>query len=79
SELVGLTLSDVSLRQGVVRVNGKGNTERLVPLGEEAIYWLEHYMEHVRPWLLNGQTIDVLFPSNLAQQMTRQTFWHRIK
>ena len=51
SELVGLTLSDVSLRQGVVRVIGKGNKERLVPLGEEAVYWLEHYLEHGRPWL----------------------------
>ncbi|MGK2888178.1 MAG: site-specific tyrosine recombinase XerD [Candidatus Malihini olakiniferum] len=79
SELVGLTMADVSLRQGVVRVIGKGNKERLVPLGEEAIYWLEHYLEHGRPWLLNRQTLDVLFPSSRAQQMTRQTFWHRIK
>lgn len=79
SELVGLTIADVSLRQGVVRVIGKGNKERLVPLGEEAIYWLERYLEHGRPWLLNGQTLDVLFPSSRAQQMTRQTFWHRIK
>ncbi|NAT78984.1 site-specific tyrosine recombinase XerD [Dickeya dadantii] len=79
SELVGLTISDVSLRQGVVRVIGKGNKERLVPLGEEAVYWLEQYLEYSRPWLLNGQTLDVLFPSNRAQQMTRQTFWHRIK
>lgn len=79
SELVGLTISDVSLRQGVVRVIGKGNKERMVPLGEEAVYWLEYYLEHGRPWLLNGQTLDVMFPSNRAQQMTRQTFWHRIK
>ncbi|MCW2486589.1 site-specific tyrosine recombinase XerD [Candidatus Symbiopectobacterium sp. NZEC127] len=79
SELVGLTIADVSLRQGVVRVIGKGNKERLVPLGEEAIYWLERYLEHGRPWLLHGQTLDVLFPSSRAQQMTRQTFWHRIK
>lgn len=79
SELVGLTVSDVSLRQGVVRVIGKGNKERLVPLGEEAIHWLEQYLEYGRPWLLNGLAIDVLFPSNRAQQMTRQTFWHRIK
>ena len=79
SELIGLTLSDISLRQGVVRVIGKGDKERLVPLGEEAVYWLEQYMEHGRPWLLNGQTLDVMFPSNRAQQMTRQTFWHRIK
>ncbi|MFD0707411.1 site-specific tyrosine recombinase XerD [Photorhabdus akhurstii] len=79
SELVGLTLSDVSLRQGVVRVIGKGNKERLVPLGEEAIYWLEHYMEYGRAGLLNGATLDVLFPSKRGRQMTRQTFWHRIK
>ncbi|MGL9750666.1 MAG: site-specific tyrosine recombinase XerD [Symbiopectobacterium sp.] len=79
SELVGLTIADVSLRQGVVRVIGKGNKERLVPLGEEAIYWLERYLEHGRPRLLNGQTLDVLFPSSRAQQMTRQTFLHRIK
>lgn len=79
SELVSLTMSDVSLRQGVIRVLGKGNKERLVPLGEEAVYWIEYYLEHGRPWLLNGQTLDVLFPSNRARQMTRQTFWHRIK
>ena len=79
SELVGLVMSDISLRQGVVRVVGKGNKERLVPLGEEAVHWLEQYLEHGRPWLLNGQSSDVLFPSNRAQQMTRQTFWHRIK
>lgn len=79
TELVGLTMSDISLRQGVVRVIGKGNKERLVPLGEEAIYWLENYLEHGRPWLLNGIALDVLFPSQRAQQMTRQTFWHRIK
>lgn len=79
SELVGLTISDVSLRQGVVRVIGKGNKERLVPLGEEAIHWLEQYMAYGRPWLLNDRVSDVLFPSNRAQQMTRQTFWHRVK
>ena len=79
SELIGLTISDVSLRQGVVRVIGKGNKERLVPLGEEAIYWIENYLQYGRPWLVNGQSIDVLFPSNRNRQMTRQTFWHRIK
>jgi len=79
SELVGLTMSDISLRQGVVRVIGKGNKERLVPLGEEAVLWVENYLEYGRPWLLNGVASDVLFPSQRAQQMTRQTFWHRIK
>lgn len=79
SELVGLVISDVSLRQGVVRVIGKGDKERLVPLGEEAVYWLEQFLEYGRPWLLNGQSADVLFPSSRGQQMTRQTFWYRIK
>lgn len=79
SELVGLTMSDISLRCGVLRVIGKGNKERLVPLGEEAVLWVENYLEYGRPWLLNGVASDVLFPSQRAQQMTRQTFWHRIK
>jgi len=79
SELTGLTMSDVSLRQGVVRVLGKGNKERLVPLGEEAVYWVEYFLKYGRPELLNGQSLDILFPSNRAQQMTRQTFWYRIK
>ncbi|AWK15341.1 site-specific tyrosine recombinase XerD [Candidatus Fukatsuia symbiotica] len=79
SELVGLKISDISLRQGVLRVIGKGNKERLVPLGEEAMYWIEKYMEHGRHWLINGQPLDIFFPSNRCQKMTRQTFWHRIK
>ncbi|AWH89397.1 site-specific tyrosine recombinase XerD [Limnobaculum parvum] len=79
SELVGLTISDVSLRQGVVRAIGKGDKERLVPLGEEAVYWLEQYIQYSRPWLINGGTLDILFPSKRGQKMTRQTFWYRIK
>ncbi len=79
SELVGLDVNDVSLRQGVVRVIGKGNKERLVPLGEEAVYWLEYYFKYGREDLLKMGPIDVLFPSRLGKKMTRQTFWHRIK
>lgn len=79
SELVGLSNGDVSLRQGVVRVTGKGDKERLVPLGEEAVYWLERYLAYGRPWLINNGAVDILFPSRRGQKMTRQTFWHRIK
>ena len=79
SELVGLTMENISLRQGVVRVFGKGNKERLVPMGEEAMYWIATYLREARGLLLGLQPSDVLFPSNRAQQMTRQTFWHRIK
>ncbi len=79
SELVGLTLEQVNLRQGVLRVFGKGSKERLVPLGEEAIAWIERYSKEARPLLLAGKPSDVLFPSLRGEQMTRQTFWHRIK
>ena len=79
SELVGLRLDQLNLRQGVVRVTGKGSKERLVPLGEEAMTWLEQYLHSARIQLLAGKPADVLFPSRLGQMMTRQTFWHRIK
>ncbi|WP_295478938.1 site-specific tyrosine recombinase XerD [uncultured Pseudomonas sp.] len=79
TELVGLTLEQVNLRQGVLRVMGKGSKERLVPMGEEAIAWVERYLRGARQELLGGRPSDVLFPSLRGEQMTRQTFWHRIK
>lgn len=78
SELTGLRLSELSLQQGLVRVMGKGNKERLVPLGENALDALQLYLQSARPELLKHQT-DVVFVSNRGVQMTRQTFWHRIK
>ena len=79
SELIHLTVHEINLRQGVVRVMGKGSKERLVPLGEEACDWLRQYLEGSRLELLKGQVSEVVFPSQQAQGMTRQTFWHRIK
>ncbi len=80
SELVGLRLSEINLRQGVIRIVGKGSKERLVPMGEEAINWLQRYLAEVRPELLKKNLAqDVVFPSNRGVAMTRQTFWHRIK
>ncbi|WP_295517365.1 site-specific tyrosine recombinase XerD [uncultured Pseudomonas sp.] len=79
TELVSLTLDEVNLREGSLRVFGKGSKERLIPLGEEAIVWLEDYLKTARPLLLGGQPGDVLFPSQRGTVMTRQTFWHRIK
>lgn len=79
SELVNLSTDRVSLRQGVVRIIGKGNKERLVPMGEEAVYWLERFFNEARATLLKETSSDVVFPSTRAQFMTRQTFWHRIK
>ena len=79
SELVALSLEQINLRQGVLRVLGKGSKERLVPLGEEALIWLQRYQAEARGLLLAGRPSSVLFPSQRGEQMTRQTFWHRIK
>ncbi|ANB26142.1 site-specific tyrosine recombinase XerD [Alteromonas stellipolaris] len=78
SELIGLQMSEVSLQQGVVRVTGKGNKDRLVPLGEDAIEWLLTYIKTARPVLATKQS-DYVYLSRRGQKMTRQTFWHRIK
>ncbi len=79
SELVGLELAGVNLRQGVLRINGKGGKQRLVPLGEEAIDWLEKYWAEARPGLLVGRQSEALFVSRLGRGMTRQAFWQLIK
>jgi integrase/recombinase XerD len=81
SELVSLELTWVNPRQGVVRVTGKGNKERLVPLGEEALDWLDRYLLESRPVMAAaGDASDPhLFLSQRGTGMTRQTFWYRIK
>ncbi len=79
SELVGLTPPQVSLVQGVVRVTGKGGKERLVPLGEEALSWLQEYLRGPRQELLGGRLCDYLFPTRRSDCMTRQAFWQLIK
>lgn len=79
SELVGLELANLSLTQGVVRVVGKGNKERLVPLGEEAGRWMERYLAEGRPALLKGATSSAVFVTGRRAGMTRQSFWLRVK
>ena len=79
SELVGLTLSQVSLTQGVVRVIGKGDKERLVPMGEEAISWISRYLAEGRPRLVRSRSTDALFATARGGPMTRQAFWHNLK
>ncbi|MFL3651536.1 MAG: site-specific tyrosine recombinase XerD [Pseudoalteromonas sp.] len=78
TELVGLRMEQINLRQSVVFVKGKGNKERLVPLGEEAMYWLEQFLKGGRAQMIKHAT-DFVFPSKRGVGMTRQTFWHRIK
>ncbi len=79
SELTGLKTGSVNLRQGVVRVFGKGGKERLVPIGQEALQWIVKFVEQGRAELLKGRGCDVLFPSLRGREMTRQTFWHAVK
>jgi len=79
SELIGLQLSQLNLTDGLVRVVGKGNKERLVPLGEQAILSLQQYLAEARPELLRQRQSDAVFVSNRGRAMVRQTFWHLIK
>ena len=79
SELVGLKVAQINFRMGVVRVTGKGNKERLVPVGEEALHWLEEYIHGPRQEILGARVCDVLFVTKRASGMTRQAFWHIIK
>jgi len=79
TELVSLRLEQMNLRQGLVRVTGKGNKERLVPLGEESMDWIERYLKEARGDLLPDLSESIIFPSQQGRPMTRQTFWHRIK
>ena len=78
SELVSLGLASVNLRQGVVRVVGKGGKERLVPVGEEALAWIERFVRDGRQ-PLSGAGTEALFPSRRGRAMTRQTFWYAVK
>lgn len=79
SELVNLLSMQVNLTEGVVRVIGKGDKERLVPLGEEAIKWINRYVAEGRPDLTRRKPTPVLFPGNRGEALTRQAFWHNIK
>lgn len=80
SELVKLNVTNVNLRQGVIRIVGKGNKERLIPMGEEAILWISQFIKEARGDLLKKSlSVEVLFPSNRGRRMTRQAFWYRIK
>lgn len=79
SELVGMKVAQLSLDMGVVRVLGKGGKERLVPLGEEALFWVRRCEMESRPLLLKGKASDCLFVTARGTAMTRQAFWYLIK
>jgi integrase/recombinase XerD len=79
SELVSLKTVQASLDMGVVRVMGKGSKERLTPLGEEAVEWIERYQREARPELLRGRKSDALFVTARGAPMSRQAFWALVK
>ena len=80
SELVSLEYLSVNLQQGVVRVMGKGNKERLVPMGDEAVNWVQQYLDEARPDIMQGKGISpYLFVTKRGGGMTRQAFWYLIK
>jgi integrase/recombinase XerD len=79
SELVSLEITAVNLRQGVLRVTGKGDKDRLVPLGEEAQNWLARYLKEARQELVEKRSNDALFCTRLGAAMSRQSFWYLIK
>ncbi len=79
SELINLKLSQINLNQGVLRIVGKGDRERLIPLGDEAQDWISEFTAGPRVEILLERQTDYLFPTRRGDRMTRQAFWHIIK
>ncbi len=79
SELINLKLSQVNFSQGVLRIVGKGDRERLIPLNEESRNWLKEFIDGPRMEILLERQTDYLFPTRRGNRMTRQAFWHIIK
>lgn len=79
SELINLKLSQINLNQGVLRIVGKGDRERLIPLGAESQRWLRDFIEGPRVEILLERQTDYVFPTRRGDRMTRQAFWHIIK
>lgn len=79
TELISLRVTEVSLSDGVIRVTGKGSKTRLVPMGENAVEWIDRYLKEARPFILKKHTSDDLFVTQRGGLMTRQSFWHLIK
>ncbi len=80
SELVSLELSQLNSNLGLIRLSGKGNKERVIPVGEEALYWVKQYLKESRPVLYNERKpTNALFLSSRSTAITRQAFWQHIK
>lgn len=80
SELVSLQVSQVNTNLGLVRLTGKGNKERIIPVGEEALHWLSLYVKKSRNALTHSEKpSEALFLSSRGSAITRQAFWQMIK
>jgi len=79
SELISLKLGQINLNQGVLRIVGKGDRERLIPLGDEAQQWIREFVDGPRMEILLDRQTESLFPTRRGERMTRQAFWHIIK
>jgi len=79
SELVNLTLPMLQIPPGVIKLLGKGNKERLVPIGGEAEAVLSQYLVEARPEFVKGKQSNFVFLSQKEGAMTRQAFWYRLK
>ncbi len=79
SELVGLSLQQINLQAGVLRVMGKGSKERIMPLGEVAEDWINDYLVEARPALIADYASDTVFTGRSGKPLTRQAFWYAIK
>ena len=79
SELINLKQSQVNFNQGVLRIVGKGDRERLIPIGDESQRWLRDFIDGPRMEILLERQTDYLFPTRRGDRMTRQAFWHIIK
>lgn len=79
TELVELKIAQININQGFLKIIGKGNKERLVPAGDEALYWLQKYINEGRPLLAKKVASDVVYLSKRGEGMTRQAFWHILK
>ena len=79
SELVNILLTELSMTEGVIRIIGKGNKTRLVPMGEEAVDWIKKYINESRNEILKKNTSKYLFITIRGGPMTRQAFWYLIK
>ena len=79
SELVGLKLTDLNLDRGFIRCIGKGDKERIVPMGDYAVFWLKKYIEEYRDDLLKNNKYQHVFLNYMGHPLSRQAFWKIIK